>query len=192
MFRTITTPLVPPRAECLTKTSRYVCAPRPAAFQLHHRCPQRRPCTPATPPHLCSAIAQSQVELAVGRKLEASAPEYSRLTSTCDYTSNETAVRIAVQHLTEPLDLATEIATLKAAFPGSVLAVVEGLGTRAIVLSIPTRASSSTSYLATGNISSSPSWEPAARNTPSKPPRQSPELYSAANNSTINNAARGK
>ncbi len=93
--------------------------------------PQLRPLT------LCSAISQSQVELAVGRKLEAAAPEYSRLTSTCDYTSNETAVRIAVQHLIEPLDLATEIATLKAAFPGSVLAAVEGLGTRAMVLSIP-------------------------------------------------------
>lgn len=95
---------------------------------------------PAPQPHplaLCSAISQSQVELAVGLKLEAAAPEYSRLTSTCDYASNETAVRIAVQHLTEPFDLATEIATLKSAFPGSVLADVSGLGTRAIVLSIP-------------------------------------------------------
>lgn len=95
---------------------------------------------PAPQPHplaLCSTIPQSQVELAVGMKLEAAAPEYSRLTSKCDFSTNETAVRIAVQHLTDPLDLATEIATLKAAFPGSVLADVSGLGTRAIVLAIP-------------------------------------------------------
>ena len=59
----------------------------------------------APPLALCSAVSQSQVELAIGHHLEAAAPEYSRQTSTCDYGLGDTALRIAT------LDLTTEIAT---------------------------------------------------------------------------------
>ena len=65
----------------------------------------------APPLALCSAVSQSQVELAIGHHLEAAAHEYSRQTSTCDYGLGDTAIRIATQHRTAPLDLTTKIAT---------------------------------------------------------------------------------
>lgn len=86
---------------------------------------------------LCTTVSQAQVELALGHRLEAAAPEYSRLTSTCDYGQGDTAVRIATQHLTTPLDLNIEIATLKAAFPSAEISALKGLGTQALALNLP-------------------------------------------------------
>lgn len=91
----------------------------------------------APPLAFCSAVSLSQVELAIGHRLEAATPEYSRQASTCDYGLGDTAVRIATQHLPAPLDLTTEIATLKAAFPGATIAEIKGLGTRAFALHVP-------------------------------------------------------
>ncbi len=95
------------------------------------------PATPTLPVATCSAIGKAQVETALGQSLEAAAPEFSKLESICDYTTGDVAIRIALQHLQQPLDLRAELATLKTAFPGSTITDVKGVGARAIALQVP-------------------------------------------------------
>ena len=57
--------------------------------------------------------------------------------STCDYASEKGQVTVTVHHSTAKLDVAAEVAALKAAIPEAKLRDAPGLGVRAFFLDIP-------------------------------------------------------
>jgi hypothetical protein len=85
----------------------------------------------------CSTLTRFQVETALGHRLNQDTEEYSRFACTRNYSADDVAVTISIQHLTSALDLNAELGSLKAAFPGAKLSEVKGLAERAFALDIP-------------------------------------------------------
>lgn len=85
----------------------------------------------------CHAVTKVQIEAAIGQSLGEETNEHTEATCTSTFSSDDVAVTISIQHLAKPLDLAAEIKSLQAAFPGARISEVNGVAEHAFALEIP-------------------------------------------------------
>lgn len=85
----------------------------------------------------CDTVTRSQVEAALGRVLKEESEKYSKLSCIRDFSVGDVEVRISIQHLTAPLNVAAELADLQKSVPEAKLWEVAGLNGRAFALEIP-------------------------------------------------------
>jgi hypothetical protein len=101
--------------------------------------PPRASVSPAAEPHrvftACTAVTRSDVELALGRRVNGGAESDSG--ATCDYAAGRGIVTVTVQRLREEVDFAAEIGSVRAALPGARIRPAAGLGTRAVFIELP-------------------------------------------------------
>ena len=67
----------------------------------------------------CTAVTRADVETVLARRVGRGSEENASGSSTCDYSSGGGQITVTIQRLGAPPDIAQEIASLKAEFPGS-------------------------------------------------------------------------
>jgi hypothetical protein len=102
--------------------------PRPASV---------KPPAPEKAITACRAVVKADVELALGRSVAPAEEEVNGPESTCDYAGGKGIISITLRHSPDKVDLATEIATLKAAIPEGSIHEAKGFESRAYVMEIP-------------------------------------------------------
>jgi hypothetical protein len=84
----------------------------------------------------CGAVTRLDVEKALGRPVSAGEERADGAETSCDFSSGGGQVTVTVHRLAAKLDLAGELANLKAAFPEARLRSEAGIGTQAYFLDI--------------------------------------------------------
>jgi len=84
----------------------------------------------------CAAVTREDVQEALGRAVGNGEEQTGGGESTCDYASGRGQVTVTVQRLKAKLDLAREMASLKASIPDATVRETDGVGAPAFSLDI--------------------------------------------------------
>jgi hypothetical protein len=82
-------------------------------------------------------VTKADVVKALGLSVERGEAEEQESVSTCSYSRQHGLVSVTLQRLQKKLNLAVEIAALKASIPDSTIREANGLGERAFFLDMP-------------------------------------------------------